>query len=164
MIFTLENMEDIFLFLEGTRGVAQDETYHPEGDVFTHSLMTFELAMRETYDTDLIIAALLHDVGKASAERVQHESIGAEWVRDYVSEKTFYLIANHMRVWTLIKGEMKRPGKIRQLVEHVWFPPLIHLARLDSMARSPHIRIPSYDKEKMVERLNKKGMERFYVR
>ena len=40
--------------------------YHPEGDVLYHSLQVFELARDELpYDEEFLLAALLHDVGKA---------------------------------------------------------------------------------------------------
>ena len=40
--------------------------YHPEGDALYHSLQVFDLACEESpYDEDFLLAALLHDVGKA---------------------------------------------------------------------------------------------------
>ena len=46
--------------------VKQNPRYHPEGDALYHSLQVFELARAERpYDEEFLLAALLHDVGKA---------------------------------------------------------------------------------------------------
>ena len=50
--------------LEKCRGIEQHPVWHPEGDVFNHSLQTVKCAFRESDDIDLIVAAMLHDVGK----------------------------------------------------------------------------------------------------
>jgi len=163
MIFTDEFMEPIFIFLEGTMGVPQSLKHHPEGDVFTHSLQVMHQALRETDDTDLILAAMLHDVGKAGLpldKRSGHETVGAEWLRDYVSPKTIWLIEQHMRVWAYLKGEMKRLGKCLYLANHPWLPELVQLARWDKMGRRPGW-YPMYNRRVIQSSLNTKGMARF---
>ncbi len=46
--------------------VKQDPRRHPEGDALYHSLQVFELARNaRPYDEEFLLAALLHDVGKA---------------------------------------------------------------------------------------------------
>ena len=54
------------MLLEPLEGVKQSPKYHPEGDALYHSLQVFELARDERpYDEEFLLAALLHDVGKA---------------------------------------------------------------------------------------------------
>ena len=159
MIFTEEFMNPIFNILEKCRGVEQMEIHHPEGDVFTHSLQCYWWACRESSDTDLILAALLHDVGKRYGD-TRHEKAGLIMLDELVSAKTLWLIKHHMRFWAYIKGEMKKLSKCVYLADSPWLPELVQLARWDKLARRPNKKI-IYDKEKIMETLNKKGMSRF---
>lgn len=153
MIFTEEFMEPYFSALEKCQGVTQMEIHHPEGDVFIHSLQVLARAFRETNDTDLILAAMLHDVGKA-LESKGHEQKAIEILDSHLSAKTRWLIEQHMRIWYLILGEMKRLSKVRELIEHPFLPDLILLARWDKMGRNPNKKI-IYDREKIIQKLNK---------
>ncbi len=60
-------------------GVPQDARWHPEGDVWVHTLMVVDEAARlrdgGPHDWVLMLAALLHDVGKPSTTRVTPETI-----------------------------------------------------------------------------------------
>ena len=64
MIYTAEMMNPLFAFVDRLDGIEQSPIHHPEGCVLTHTMQVTNLAFRETIDTDLILAALLHDVGK----------------------------------------------------------------------------------------------------
>jgi hypothetical protein len=55
---------------------------------------------------------------------------------------------------------MKRPGKVKTLVSHIWFPELVLLARWDHMARNPNKKV-TYDKERIMDQLNRRGMENY---
>ena len=45
----------------------QNPKYHPEGDVLYHSLQVYDLACDALpYDEEFLLAALLHDVARAS--------------------------------------------------------------------------------------------------
>lgn len=157
--FSTENMSPLFGVLEACQGIQQMEIHHPEGDVFVHSLQVLKWAFRETTDVDLILAAMLHDVGKAENSK-GHEKNAVEMLSDYCSPKTLWLIENHMRIWYLILGEMKRYGKVQDLINHPWLPELIHLARWDKLGRNPRS-IVRYDEQNIIDRLNKCVKTRF---
>ena len=153
MIFDRTFMAPLFGFLEQCKGVDQMEVHHPEGDVFVHSLQVLHVAFRETHSTDLILAAMLHDIGKYENSK-GHEKIAVAWLNGYVSAKTLWLIEQHMRVWYLLMGDMRRKKKVKGLVHHPWLPELILLARWDKMGRNPRATI-RYSRQTIIERLNR---------
>lgn len=118
-----------------------------------HSLQCFRWACRESDDIDLIMAALLHDVGKARGSH-GHEKTSVELLVGNVSDKTLWLVQNHMRIWPYLLGEMKRLGKSRRLSTHPWFASLCKLARFDQLGRNPNLLLHRiYDSEKLIEEL-----------
>lgn len=153
MIFDISYMAPLFGFLERCRGVEQLEEHHPEGDVFNHSLQVLWWAFRESNDVDLILAAMLHDVGKYE-NSLGHEKIAVDWLNEIASGKTLWLIEHHMRIWYLILGEMKKLSKVDYLINHPWLPELIQLARWDKIGRNPNRKI-KYDRQKIIDNLNK---------
>jgi hypothetical protein len=153
VVFTGNIMAPLFELLERCRGVPQNPVHHPEGDVFVHSLQTMQWAFKESIDTDMILAAMLHDVGKAVSS-LGHDKIGADHVKPYVSLKTHWLIENHMRFWQLIMGDMKKKSKVVELVEHPFLTDLLQLARWDQLSRDPHLVI-AYDKGRIIDALNR---------
>ena len=65
---------------------------HPEGDVLYHSLQVFELARRTLpYDEELLLAALLHDVGKAIDPK-QPVQAGLDALDGSITPRTAWLI------------------------------------------------------------------------
>ncbi|MEY3228329.1 MAG: hypothetical protein RLZZ536_2948 [Planctomycetota bacterium] len=84
--------------------VVQDRDSHPEGDVLYHSLQVFELAReRCPWDEDLLLAALLHDVGKGIDPR-DHVNTGLAVLRGRVSERVLWLIGNHGLAQRVLDG------------------------------------------------------------
>lgn len=158
-MFTEEIMNDLFDILEGCKNITQLKEYHPEGDVFVHSIQCLYYSFRETIDTDLIIAAGWHDIGKKIMSN-GHDKEAVEILKPLVSTKTLWLIENHMRIWYFILGEMNKLSKVKELINHPWIPELIHLARLDKKARKVSYK-PPYSREDVIKRLNKCIEERF---
>lgn len=139
-MFDIEMFSFVYEEVLSCGGVAQEPEFHPEGDVYNHSMQTVKHAFRESRDLDLVMAALLHDVGKVKGSK-GHEQYGIEMLNGFVSVKTLWLIENHMRVWYYINGEMKRWKKAVELAEHPWLPQLIQLARWDKMGRNKNVRV-----------------------
>lgn len=147
----IDKTHKLFCAMEGCRRVEQDPIHHPEGDVFNHSLQVLRWAFRETNDIDLIFAAMLHDVGK-QVDGPGHEKYSVSLVSGFISEKTEWLILNHMRFWYYVLGDMKKLSKVVEISNHKWFPCLCKLARWDKMGRNPNVKT-SYDRESIINRL-----------
>ena len=82
--------------LEPLEAVKQAAKHHPEGDALFHSLQVFELARQaRPYDEEFLLAALLHDVGKA-IDPHDHVTTGVEALRGAVPERTLLLVKHHM--------------------------------------------------------------------
>jgi len=80
------------LRLAPLEAVKQDPRNHPEGDALYHSLQVFELAREaRPYDEEFLVAALLHDSGKAIDAR-DPIAAGVEALRGAVTARTLALI------------------------------------------------------------------------
>ena len=83
------------LRLAPLEAVKQNPKHHPEGDALYHALQVFELARdARPYDEEFLLAALLHDVGRA-IDPHDHVAAAVEVVRGAVSERTLWLIEHH---------------------------------------------------------------------
>lgn len=93
--------ESLLLPLEN---VKQSPRYHPEGDALYHSLQVYDLACDQLpYDEELLLAALLHDVGKG-IDPHDHVEAGLEALDGFVSERTEWLIRHHMTAHKILDG------------------------------------------------------------
>src|SRR5207248_7591077 len=79
-------MRAILPELEGMKGCAQPEQFHPEGDVFQHTRLMLQF-LPENGSVPLVFSVLLHDVAKPITAKVdetgrirfnEHNRIGAE--------------------------------------------------------------------------------------
>lgn len=123
----------LLLPLENVKGGG---TYHPEGDVLYHSLQVFELAREQRpYDEELLLAALLHDVGKG-LDRSRHVEAGLEALEGLITERTEFLIAHHMDAHLYRKGQLGARVR-RQLESSPDFEDLLLLEECDSQGRVP---------------------------
>ncbi|MBX3426484.1 MAG: tRNA adenylyltransferase [Pirellulales bacterium] len=134
-------LEAILLPLENVR---QDLRYHPEGDALYHSLQVFDRARDELpYDEEFLTAALVHDVGKAIDPR-DHVAAGLEALEGLVSERTAWLVEQHMEVHAIVAGTLGRRAW-RRLRESPWYDDLLLLGQCDRRGRVPGARAPELD-------------------
>lgn len=78
-----------------------DEITHAGVDLRTLAHRGAALAMAEGADHELVVATLLHDIGRArylakAAPGVPHEEVGRRFVADRYSERCAWLVANHV--------------------------------------------------------------------
>jgi poly(A) polymerase len=108
--------------VDAMAGVPQPPEFHPEGDVFTHTVLTLE-HLRDLHPV-LAMAALLHDVGKpptiTRTDRIRfngHDGVGAAMAETICRRLRFSgqetsrvvaLVRDHLRVKDLPK---MRPAK-----------------------------------------------------
>lgn len=116
--------------------VRENPKFHPEGDVLHHSLQVFDHAKDEAaYDEEFLLAALLHDIGKA-IDRHDHVSAALEALDGFISQRTAWLIAHHMDAHQ-IRDRTIGVRRRRRLSEHPWFDDLMRLSDCDVAGRVP---------------------------
>ena len=127
------------------KGCEQPPEFHPEGDVFIHTLMLLEQLGPCT--PTLALGALLHDVGKPPTQTFEdrirfnlHEKVGARMAEkichrlrlsNELTERTVWLVENHMR---LAATPQMREAKRKRFVREPGFEELMALGKMDCLA------------------------------
>jgi HD domain len=130
--------------LQPLESVKQNPKYHPEGDALYHSLQVFHLAREaRPYDEEFLLAALLHDVGKA-IDPQDHVKAGVEAVRGAVTARTLWLIEHHMDL--LASRDRALPARIkRELEGSEYYDDLVLLREVDDAGRIPGEHVDTLD-------------------
>jgi poly(A) polymerase len=147
-------LADLLPEVAAMKGVEQPPEFHPEGDVWVHTLLLLEKLDRPT--PTLALGALLHDVGKPPTFRVAdrirfdgHVEAGVRLARGILNRLRFSreesaqveaLVANHMRfadVGRMRQSTLKRFLRLPRFQEH------LELHRLDVL--SSNRRLETYD-------------------
>lgn len=124
--------------------VKQSPKWHPEGDALYHSLQVFDLARNERpYDEEFLLAALLHDVGKA-IDKAEHVQAGLEALEEFITPRTAWFIEHHMEAAELRAGVLGARAK-RRLQESEDFEELLLLAQCDRRGRERGVEAPDLE-------------------
>ena len=122
---TLRSMGQLsfwFAEAEALIGVRQDPLFHPEGDVWTHTLRVADsaaaLRVKAEDPVSYMLAALCHDFGKPAASKLLdgrirafgHEAAGVTAARRFLARLTDE-VRIHKRVESLVRMHM-RPGAL----------------------------------------------------
>jgi poly(A) polymerase len=161
-------LERILPEVAAMRGVEQPEQFHPEGDVYAHTLRMLELmdAEREDYPPtcEFALGVMLHDVGKPStferADRVRfnlHAQVGRGLAAGICrrlclsndqTQRVCELVDEHMRVGD---APRMRDGRLRQLMLRDSFADMLQLHRLDCLASHGDLSSWEYCRRKQTE-------------
>jgi hypothetical protein len=124
--------------------VKQDPKSHPEGDALFHSLQVFELAREaRPYDEEFLLAALLHDVGKA-IDPQDRVAAAVESLRGAVTERTLWLVV-HQRDARAYRERTLSPRDRKTLEDSEHFDDLMLLRDLDVAGRIPGAAVGTVD-------------------
>jgi poly(A) polymerase len=144
------------------KGVEQPPQYHPEGDVFVHTLLLLEKLPPAASKT-LAWGALLHDVGKPPTFRIApdrirfdgHVEVGvkmaAEILRrlrfsNYETDQILALVDNHMRfgaVQRMKQSTLKKFLRLPAFEEH------LELHRIDCLSSHGQLEAYEYSREQL---------------
>lgn len=143
--------------LQNIIGVPQSPIHHPEGDVWTHTMMVLDEMTKfrrgkEKLDLKLMLAALCHDFGKATHTQIEdeqiraigHEKAGVELTKDFLYRltnehdliKSILPLVEHHLVPSSYFRNNARDKKIRHLSTKVKISELLILARADFLGRT----------------------------
>ena len=145
------------------KGVEQTPDYHPEGDVFAHTMLALSHLAGPT--ETLAYGALLHDVGKpAAAGRKEgrvtfygHTEKGAETAIEILKrlkrsravwERVAYLVKNHLRH---TQAPKMRLGTLKRFLAEEGIEELLELTRIDALASNGDLAYYDFCRRKMAE-------------
>ncbi|HXZ40053.1 MAG TPA: CCA tRNA nucleotidyltransferase [Terriglobales bacterium] len=150
--------------IEAMKGVAQPPQFHPEGDVFVHTLLLLQNLPHPCSPT-LAWGALLHDVGKPPTFRLapdrirfdEHVEVGVKMAEHICRrlrfsnddmERILALVDNHMRfadVQRMTGSTFKKFVRIPGFDEH------LELHRIDCQASHGDLSLYHFTREKMAD-------------
>jgi poly(A) polymerase len=157
-------LREVLPEISAMKGVAQPPEFHPEGDVFEHTLLLLE-HLPHPCPATLAWGALLHDVGKPATFRVApdrirfdgHVDVGVKIAEEICGRLRFSnseeaqvlaLVDNHMRfghVTRMKESTLKRFLRMPGFEEH------LALHRADSLASHGNLSTYELIREKLAE-------------
>ncbi len=171
--------------MEALYDCPQDPEWHPEGNVWIHTLMVIDTARQLNGDLErarlatVMLGAVCHDLGKPATTAVidgrikspNHEAMGVEpatKILDRLNVNTFDsfdvrtqvlgLVAEHLRPMAFFKGrETITDGAFRRLAQKVDLELLARFARADCQGRTGHFDCSAMDW--FIERARSLGVE-----
>ena len=144
------------------KGVEQPPQYHPEGDVFVHTLLLLDKLPAGASKT-LAWGALLHDVGKPPTFRVApdrirfdgHVEVGVKMAAEicrrlrfsnFETDQILALVNNHMRFGDVLRmkqSTLKRFLRLAAFDEH------LELHRMDVLSSNGNLSAYNYSREQL---------------
>ena len=166
------------------RGCEQEPDWHPEGDVWTHTLMVIDQARALNPDLDrprllaVMLGAMCHDLGKPQTTALidgkirspNHEEAGVQpterlldrlnvhTIDGYdVRRQVLGLVAQHLKPGMFYNAPVVGDGAFRRLAQKVDMELLARLARADCLGRTGEFDCSAMDW--FIERARSLGVE-----
>jgi poly(A) polymerase len=157
-------LQEVLPEISAMQGVRQPPEFHPEGDVFVHTLLLLN-HLPHPCSATLAWGALLHDVGKPATFRVAperirfdgHVEVGVKIAEDicerlrfskHDAEQVIALVDNHMRfshATRMKESTLKKFLRMPEFEEHM------ALHRADSLASHGNLSTYEFVRKKMTE-------------
>jgi poly(A) polymerase len=144
------------------KGVAQPPEFHPEGDVWVHTLLMLEKT--ENPSVPLALGTLLHDVGKPATfqvlDRIRfngHVEVGVRMAEEICkrlrystseTEQVMDLVANHMKFGHV---QQMRQSTLKRFLRRPHFDEHMELHRLDCLSSHRNLQNYQFVREKLAE-------------
>jgi poly(A) polymerase len=157
-------LREVLPEVEAMKGVEQPPEFHPEGDVFVHTLLLLE-KLPHPCPATLAWGALLHDVGKPptfrrAPDRIRfdgHVDVGVKIAEGICrrlrfsndeTEQVLALVANHMRFSDV---ERMKPATFKKFVRLPNFDHHLELHRLDCESSHRSLRLYDFTRQQMAQ-------------
>ena len=157
-------LREVLPEIEAMKGVEQPPEFHPEGDVFVHTMLLLENLPHPCPPT-LAWGGLLHDVGKPptfrrAPDRIRfdsHVDVGVKMAEAILRRLRFSnddtaqilaLVDNHMRFGDV---EKMKAATFKRFVRLPRFDEHLELHRLDCKASHRKLRMYDYTRQKIAE-------------
>ncbi len=138
--------------VEALIGCEQPANYHPEGDVYRHTMLALSMLEYRCTET-LAFGVLFHDIAKPPCREVKgdkmtfygHTERGAEMAAGilqrlkrsrFVQNRVAYLVHYHLR---LTDAPKMRPSTLKRMLADEGFSELLSLARIDALASNSYL-------------------------
>ena len=155
-------LQELLPKIEAMKGVEQPPQFHPEGDVFVHTLLLLDKLPRPC-PPNLAWGALLHDVGKPATFRVApdrirfdgHVEVGVRMAEEICrrlrfsndeTEQIVALVDNHMR---FAHVQRMKESTFKKFVRMPHFDEHLELHRIDCQASHGDLTSYNFTREKM---------------
>jgi tRNA nucleotidyltransferase (CCA-adding enzyme) len=156
-------VDQLFPELKALVGCEQEPEWHPEGDVWTHTLMVIDCARKMNADLDrprfltLMLGAICHDLGKPATTKfidgrirsLDHEEAGVAPTHRFLDRLNVHsidgydvrgqvvgLVAQHLKPGAFFKAGNVSDGAFRRLAQKVDLELLARVARADCRGRT----------------------------
>lgn len=163
LLDAVQLLKVLFPEIEAMKGVEQSPDFHPEGDVFIHTLMVLGHLSQPT--ESLAYGCLLHDIAKPVCVKREggrvtfygHTEKGAEIAVEILKrlkrsrvlwEKVAYLVKNHLRHTQAAK---MRLSTLKRFLGEEGIEELLELARIDALSANGDLQYYNFCKQKLAE-------------